>query len=84
MKFCLHFYYIILSCIKTKINLFFLDFPEVTEKLQSQLEIIEQQVEYVPNLHVELSKRDKALLYSLLDALKSSANVLAVHHNATW
>ena len=56
----------------------------MTEKLQSQLEIIEQQVEYVPNLHVELSKRDKALLYSLLDALKSSANVLAVHHNATW
>ena len=55
-----------LSCIETKIVLFFSDFPEVTEKLQSQLEIIEQQVEYVPNLHVELSKRDKALLYSLI------------------
>ena len=61
-----------------------LEFPDITEKLKPKLEIIQQQVEYVPNVQVELVKRDRALLLSLCDALKSNSNVLAVHHNAIW
>ena len=61
-----------------------LEFPDISEKLKPKLEIIQQQVEYVPNVQVELVKRDRALLLSLCDALKSNSNVLAVHHNAIW
>ena len=61
-----------------------LDFPEICEKLKTKLEVIQQQIRYVPNVVLELNKRDKALLISLINTLESHENVLSVHHNGIW
>ena len=61
-----------------------LEFPDICEKLKSKLEVIQQQIRYVPNVVLELNKRDKALLMGLINTLESNDNVLSVHHNAIW
>jgi len=59
------------------------DFADLLSKLKEKYPIAHGEVEYVPNVQVELtSKRDKAMLKLLLNALEEHPSVTAVHHNA--
>jgi len=59
------------------------DFADLLSKLKEKYPIAHGEVEYVPNVHVEMtSKKDKAMLKLLLNALDEHPSVTAVHHNA--
>ena len=58
------------------------DFYEVLSKLKEKYEVAYASVDHIPNIYVELTKRDKALFKNLLKVLESHPSVLEVHHNA--
>jgi len=60
------------------------DFSDVLCKLKEKYQIEHSKVEQVPNIYVEVSKRDKGFLRLLIQALESNPSVLAVYHNADF
>ena len=62
-----------------------LEFPDVLEKFKEKYEILYSQIDYVPNMYVEMPNiRDKAFLKALLVALENSEHVTGVYHNASF
>ena len=60
------------------------DFSEVLSQLKEKYQIEHSKIEQIPNVYVELSKRDKGYLKLLLKALEDNPSVLAVYHNADF
>lgn len=60
------------------------DFSDVLTNVKEKYEVGYSQIEYIPEMYPDLTKRDKALNKGLIDALENSSLVTAVHHNVIF